>query len=90
MISPLAYIHPEAKIGENVEIAPFVFIRKSDSIGRLSGLDSTARESCDNAMTGTLSSLAITLSEREISDISCCLLSLFLLPAPVMSWTFLR
>ena len=26
MISPLAYIHPEAKIGENVEIAPFVFI----------------------------------------------------------------
>ena len=25
MISPLAYIHPEAKIGENVEIAPFVF-----------------------------------------------------------------
>ncbi|EJX00018.1 hypothetical protein EVA_11877, partial [gut metagenome] len=23
MISPLAYIHPEAKIGENVEIAPF-------------------------------------------------------------------
>lgn len=22
MISPLAYIHPEAKIGENVEIAP--------------------------------------------------------------------
>ena len=24
MISPLAYIHPEAKIGENVEIGPFV------------------------------------------------------------------
>lgn len=22
MISPLAYIHPEAKIGENVEIGP--------------------------------------------------------------------
>ena len=29
MISPLAYIHPEAKIGENVEIAPFVFIDKN-------------------------------------------------------------
>ena len=26
MISPLAYIHPEAKIGENVEIAPFVYM----------------------------------------------------------------
>lgn len=29
MISPLAYIHPEAKIGKNVEIAPFVFIDKN-------------------------------------------------------------
>ena len=34
MISPLAYIHPEAKIGENVEIAPFVFIDKNVVIGR--------------------------------------------------------
>ena len=25
MISPLAYIHPEAIIGENVEIGPFVY-----------------------------------------------------------------
>ncbi|WP_321518023.1 acyl-ACP--UDP-N-acetylglucosamine O-acyltransferase [uncultured Bacteroides sp.] len=33
MISPLAYIHPEAKIGENVEIAPFVFIDKNVIIG---------------------------------------------------------
>lgn len=33
MISPLAYIHPEAKIGENVEIAPFVFIDKNVVIG---------------------------------------------------------
>ncbi len=49
--------------------------RKSDSNGFLSGLCSTARESCDNAITGTLSSLAITLSERDISDISCCLFS---------------
>lgn len=32
MISPLAYIHPEAKIGENVEIA-FVFIDKNVVIG---------------------------------------------------------
>ena len=33
MVSPLAYIHPEAKIGENVEIAPFVFIDKNVVIG---------------------------------------------------------
>lgn len=33
MISPLAYIHPDAKIGENVEIAPFVFIDKNVVIG---------------------------------------------------------
>ena len=26
MISPLAYIHPEAKIGENIESGPSVFI----------------------------------------------------------------
>ena len=33
MISPLAYIDPEAKIGENVEIGPFVFIDKNVIIG---------------------------------------------------------
>ncbi len=33
MISPLAYIHPEAKIGVNVDIAPFVFIDKNVVIG---------------------------------------------------------
>ena len=33
MISPLAYIHPEAQIGENVEIGPFVFIDKNGVIG---------------------------------------------------------
>ena len=33
MISPLASIHPEAKIGENVEIGPFVFIDKNVVIG---------------------------------------------------------
>lgn len=33
MISPLAYIHPEAKIGENVEIGPFVYIDKNVIIG---------------------------------------------------------
>ncbi len=33
MISPLAYIHPEAQIGENVEIGPFVFIDKNVIIG---------------------------------------------------------
>ncbi len=33
MISPLAYIDPEAKIGQNVEIAPFVFVDKNVVIG---------------------------------------------------------
>lgn len=33
MISPLAYIHPEAIIGENCEIAPFVYIDKNVVIG---------------------------------------------------------
>ena len=33
MISPLAYIDPEAEIGQNVEIAPFVFIDRNVVIG---------------------------------------------------------
>lgn len=33
MISPLAYIHPEAKIGENVEIGPFCYIDRGVEIG---------------------------------------------------------
>ncbi len=33
MISPLAYIHPEAQIGENVEIGPFVYIDRNVVIG---------------------------------------------------------
>lgn len=32
-ISPLAYIHPEAKIGDNCEIGPFCFIDKNVVIG---------------------------------------------------------
>ena len=32
-ISPLAYIHPEAKIGENCEIGPFCYIDKGVVIG---------------------------------------------------------
>ena len=33
MISPLAYIHPEAQIGKDVEIGPFVYIDKNVNIG---------------------------------------------------------
>ena len=33
MISPLAYVHPEAKIGQNVEIAPFAYIDRKVVIG---------------------------------------------------------
>lgn len=29
MVSPLAYIHPDAKIGENVEIAPLYLLIKT-------------------------------------------------------------
>jgi len=32
-ISPLAYIHPEAKIGENCKIGPFCYIDKNVEIG---------------------------------------------------------
>ena len=32
-ISPLAFIDPEAKIGENCEIGPFCFIDKNVEIG---------------------------------------------------------
>ena len=32
-ISPLAYVHPEAVIGENVEIGPFVYIDRNVVIG---------------------------------------------------------
>lgn len=33
MISPLAYVHPEAKIGENTEISPFAYVDKDVIIG---------------------------------------------------------
>ena len=33
MISPLAYIHPEAKIGTNCEIGPFCYIDRNVEIG---------------------------------------------------------
>lgn len=32
-ISPLAYVHPEAKLGENVKIGPFCFVDKDVVIG---------------------------------------------------------
>ena len=33
MISPLAYVHPSAKIGENVTIHPFAYIDANVEIG---------------------------------------------------------
>lgn len=33
MISPLAYVHPEAKLGKNVEVGPFAYIEKGVIIG---------------------------------------------------------
>ena len=51
--------------------------------GRGGCRDSTARESCERATTGTLNSFAMALSDREISEISCCRLSIR--PRPEMS-----
>lgn len=42
MISPLASIHPEAKIGEGVEIGPFVTIDKDVEIGDGCVIDASA------------------------------------------------
>lgn len=42
MISPLASIHPEAKIGKNVEIGPFVFIDQDVEIGDGTRIDANA------------------------------------------------
>ena len=50
--------------------------RRSESMGLWSGLCSTARESCDSATTGTLSSLASDFNDLEISDISRALKAL--------------
>ena len=33
MISPLAYVDPEAKLGQNVEVGPFAYIEKGVVIG---------------------------------------------------------
>src|SRR5471030_681161 len=44
--------------------------RKSDMIGRLFGRCSNPRFNCESAITGTSSSLARLLSERDISEIS--------------------
>ena len=37
MIQPLAYIHPQAKIADNVVIEPFVTIHKDVVIGEGTG-----------------------------------------------------
>ena len=42
MISPLAFVHPEAKIGENVEIAPFAFVDRDVEIGDGCVIDASA------------------------------------------------
>lgn len=42
MISPLAFVHTEAKIGENVEIGPFAVINKNVIIGDGCVIDSNA------------------------------------------------
>jgi hypothetical protein len=58
--------------------------RRSDSIGFLSERASVCRESWEIAITGTSSSLASSLSDREISLTSCWRLSTRLLGC--MSW----
>ena len=58
--------------------------RRSDSIGRLSERASGARDSCDRTITGTVSSLARPLSEREIDASSRLRFSKR--PRPVINW----
>src|SRR6202012_6131328 len=42
MIKPLAYIHPQARIADNVTIEPFVTIHKDVEIGEGTGVGSNA------------------------------------------------
>lgn len=42
MISPLAYVHPDAKIGKNVEIGPFAIIEQDVEIGDDTKIDGNA------------------------------------------------
>ena len=51
-------------------VSPGTHSRRSDITGRLLGRCSRLRLSCDSATTGTASSLARALSERDISEIS--------------------
>ena len=56
---------------------------KSESIGLLSTLLSTALDNCERAITGTSNSLASPFNALDISEISCCLLASEPLPFPV-------
>ena len=42
MISPLAYVHPDAKLHETVEVGPFAFIDKDVEIGEGTIIDANA------------------------------------------------
>ncbi|MBQ7192218.1 MAG: acyl-ACP--UDP-N-acetylglucosamine O-acyltransferase [Paludibacteraceae bacterium] len=42
MISPLAYVHPDAKLAASVEVGPFVFIDKDVEIGEGTVIDANA------------------------------------------------
>ena len=44
MISPLAYVHPEAQIGEGCEIGPFCYIDKNVVIGNNNHLMNKPRQ----------------------------------------------
>ena len=63
-ISPLAYIHPEAIIGENCEIGAFCYIDK----GVYDQLDKDTRERIPNTLSLRTASLSRELA-NEISKI---------------------
>ena len=78
MVSPLAYIHPEAKIGENVEIAPFVFIDKNVVIGDNNKIMANVIEREGDRLThlifDELGTTFITPFDREdIHDLASCM-----------------
>ena len=54
----------------HTSVSPVTHSLRSDNCGRWPERDSGARDNCESASTGTCSSLAKPLSEREISPIS--------------------
>ena len=60
MISPLAYVDPEAKLGKNVTVLPFAYIEKNVEIG-----DDCVIMSYASILQGTKRYIRMLSSERN-------------------------